>query len=96
MDLKQTLKALFVGFCFGFGLTWLLAIILPFTMGVSNIGKFLRDCGGDIFSYSIFGAFLMSLFWLIGAASSQKRKKREALEDEMREYFRRQKEKSED
>lgn len=38
----------------------------------------------------------MSLFWLIGAASSQKRKKREALEDEMREYFRRQNEKNED
>lgn len=96
MDLKQTLKAPLVGFCFGFGLTWLLAVIIPFTMGVSNIGNFLRDCGGDIFSYSIFGAFLMSLFWLIGAASSQKRKKREALEDEMREYFRRQNEKNED
>lgn len=53
MGLKQTLKALFVGFCFGFGLTWLLAVIIPFTMGVSNIGNFLRDCGGDIFSYSI-------------------------------------------
>lgn len=95
MDLKQTLKALLVGFCFGFGLTWLLALIIPLTMGTNNIGKFLRDCSSDIFSTSIFIAFLMSLFWLIGAASSQKRKKREALEDEMREYFRRQNEKSE-
>lgn len=95
MDLKQTLKALFGGFCFGFGLTWLLAIILPLIMGTTNIGKFLRDCGGDIFTASIFIAFLMSLFWLIGAASSQKRKKREALEEEMREYFRRQNEKGE-
>ena len=67
MDLKQTLKVLFVGFCFGFGLTWLLAIIIPFTMGVSNIGQFLRDCGSDIFSFSIFGALLMSLFWLLGS-----------------------------
>lgn len=95
MDLKQTLKALLVGFCFGFGLTWLLALIIPFTMGTNNIGKFLSDCSSDIFSTSIFIAFLMSLFWLIGAASSQKRKKREALEDEMREYFRRQNEKGE-
>lgn len=95
MDLKQTLKALLVGFCFGFGLTWLLAIIIPFTMGTNNIGQFLRDCGGNIFSTAIFIAFLMSLFWLIGAASGHKRRKREALEEEMREYFRRQNEKSE-
>jgi len=52
MDLKQTLKAIVVGFLFGVGLTWLLAIILPLTMGVSNIGKFIHDCFGDIISIS--------------------------------------------
>lgn len=93
MNLYQTLKALFVGACFGFGLTWLLALILPMTMGVDNIGKFLRDCSDDILQMSIMAAGISSVIYLILAARGQKRKKREELEDAMTEYFRRQNEK---
>ena len=93
MTLTQTLKALLGGACFGFCLTWLLAIILPFIMGVDNLGKFLHDCGTDILSFSILLAGISSVVWLILAARGIKKKKREDLEDAMMEYFRKQNEK---
>ena len=93
MTSKQTLKALLGGACFGFCMTWLLAVILPFIMGVDNLGKFLHECGSDILSFSIFMAGISSVVWLILAARGIKKKKREDLEDAMMEYFRKQNEK---
>lgn len=93
MNLKQTLKAIVIGFCFGFGLTWLLAIIIPFTMGVSNIGKFIHDCSDDISSMSVLAGGISSVIWLALAAVGRKRRRREELEDAMTEYFRKQSEK---
>ncbi len=90
MNLTQTLKAIVIGFLFGVGLTWLLAIILPLTMGVSNVGKFIHDCSDDISSISVFVGGMSSVLWLILAAREQKKKKKEELENEMLEYFRKQ------
>lgn len=92
MNLKQTLKALFIGFCYGFGLTWLLAILIPLFMEV-NSGNFIHDCAGDILSISWKVASFSSLGWLLLTAGSRKRKRREELEDSMTEYFRKQNEK---
>lgn len=90
MSLSQTLKAIVIGFLFGVGLTWLLAIILPLTMGVSNVGKFIHDCSADISSMSVLAGGITSVLWLILAAHGQKKKKKEELENEMLEYFRKQ------
>lgn len=92
MNLKQTLKAIVVGFCFGVGIVWLLAAILPVTMGVNSV-KFIRDFSEDISSLSVFMGGLSSMIWLLIAAFSRKRRKREELEDAMTEYFRKQAEK---
>lgn len=95
MNLTQTLKAIVIGFLFGIGLTWLLAIILPLTMGVSNVGKFIHDCADDISSISILVGGISSVIWLILAASGHKKKEKEELENEMLEYFRKQNENAE-
>lgn len=92
MNLKQTLKAIVAGFCLGFGIVWLLAAILPMTMGVNSV-KFIHDCSEDIASLSTLTGGLGSVIWLLIAAASQKRRKREELEDAMTEYFRKQNEK---
>lgn len=93
MNLTQTLKAIVIGFIFGIGLTWLLAIILPLTMGVRNVGKFIHDCSDDISSMSVLAGGISSVLWL--AARGQKKKKKEELENEMLEYFRKQNENTE-
>lgn len=89
MTLSQTLKAILVGFCFGVGIVWLLAAILPLTMGL-NSAKFIRDCFDDISSISVLSGGISSVLWLILAARGQKKKKKEELENEMLEYFRKQ------
>lgn len=86
MNLKQTLKALFTGFCFGMGITWLLSVIIPMTMGL-NFTRFIQDCNKDIFSLSILIGGLSGIIWLLVASASQKRRKHEELEDAMIEYF---------
>lgn len=91
MDLKQTLKALWGGFLFGIGLTWLLALILPLTTG-ANPAKFIHDCSDDIASMSLLAGGIGSVIWLLLAAHGRKRRKREELEDAMTEYFRKQNE----
>lgn len=95
MNLTQTLKAIVIGFLFGAGLTWLLAIVLPLTMGVSNVGKFIHDCFDDISSMSVLVGGISSVLWLVLAAREQKKKKKEELENEMLEYFRKQNENAE-
>jgi len=90
MNLKQTLKAIVVGFLFGVGLTWLLVFIIPLTMGVSNIGKFIHDCTEDIISLSALAGGISAVLWIILTAHAQKKKKKEELENEMLEYFRKQ------
>ena len=55
MGLKQTLKALFVGFCFGFGLTWLLAVIIPFRYSVSHNDVVLIESQHRLSIYIITG-----------------------------------------
>ncbi len=95
MNLVQTLKAFIIGFLFGVGLTWLLALIIPLTMGVINVGKFINDCTDDISSMSVLAGGLSSVIWLILASRGQKKKKKEELENEMLKYFRRQNEKGE-
>lgn len=94
MNLKQTLKAILIGFLFGVGMVWLLSVIIPITMG-HNPAKFIRGCIEDISSMSMLIGGICSVFWLIATSASQKRRKREELENEMLEYFRRQKEKEE-
>lgn len=89
MNLNQTLKAIFVGFCFGVGIVWLLAAILPMTMGL-NSAKFMHDCSDDISSMSVLAGGICSVIWLVLASIGRKRRKREELEDAMTEYFRRQ------
>lgn len=92
MNLKQTLKAILIGFCFGVGIVWLLAAILPLTMGLNAV-KFIRDCSEDISALSVLGGGICSFLWLILAAVGRKRRKREEFEDAMTEYFRKQAEK---
>ena len=89
MTLSQTLKAILVGFCFGVGIVWLLAAIIPLTMGL-NSAKFIHDCSEDISSMSVLSGGISSVLWLILAARRQKKKKKEELENEMLEYFRKQ------
>lgn len=95
MNLSQILKAIVIGFIFGIGLTWLLATILPLTMRVSNVGKFIHDCSDDISSMSVLAGGISSVLWLILTARGQKKKKKEELENEMLEYFRKQNENAE-
>lgn len=92
MNLKQTLKAILIGFCFGVGLVWLLAVIIPLTMGLDTI-RFIRECNDDIVSMSLLAGSMCSFLWLIFSAAGRKRRKREELEDAMTEYFRKQAEK---
>lgn len=92
MNLKQTLKALFIGFVFGFCLTWVLALLLPLLMN-ADCTQFIHDCAGDILSISWMTALFSSLVCLLLTATNQKKKRREELENEMLDYFRRQKEK---
>lgn len=89
MNLKQTLKAILAGFCLGVGIVWLLAAILPLTMGL-NSAKFMHDCSEDISSMSVLAGGLCSVIWLLISAASYKRRKHEELEDAMTQYFRKQ------
>lgn len=93
MSLKQTLKAIIIGFLFGVGLAWLLAVIIPLTMGL-NAAKFIHDCSEDISSMSVLLGGICSFLWLVFSAIGRKRRKREELEDAMTEYFRKQNEKN--
>lgn len=95
MNLSQTLKAIVIGFLFGFSLTWLLALILPLTMGASNIGEFIHDCYEDINSMALLAGGIGAPVWLILTDRGLKKKKKEELENEMFEYFRKQNEKDE-
>ena len=61
-------------------------------MGV-DIAKFVHDTAGKILSLSWTCALISSLGWLLLTSGNQKKKRREELENEMLEYFRRQKEK---
>ena len=72
---------------------WLLALLIPLTMGVSNIGKFIRDCSDDISSMSVLVGGICSVLWIILTSRAQKKKKKEKLENEMLEHFRSQNEK---
>ena len=94
MNLSQTLKAILVGFCFGVGIVWLLAAIIPLTMGL-NSAKFIHDCSEDISSMSVLSGGISSVLWLILAARVQQKKNNEELENEMLEYFLNQNENSE-
>lgn len=55
-------------------------------MGVGNVGKFIYDCSDDISSMSILAGGVCSVLWIILIARAQKKK--EKLENEMLEYFR--------
>lgn len=92
MTLSQTLKAIVIGFLFGVGLTWLLAVIIPLTLGL-NAAKFIHDCSEDIAPMSLLTGSICGFLWLIFSAAGRKRRKREELEDAMTEYFRKQNEK---
>lgn len=87
MTLSKTLKAIFIGFLFGFGLTWALAFMIPFAMGLNSF-EFIDSCSEDIYAMSILGGGLMCFGWPIIIAMGIKRRKREELEDAMKEYFR--------
>ncbi|MDE7385965.1 MAG: hypothetical protein K2N28_02380 [Muribaculaceae bacterium] len=91
MNLSQILKAIVIGFLFGFCLVWLLAIILPFILSVNPI-DFVHQCSEDIYSFSLYAGLIGALGWLILADRGLKKKKKEELENEMLEYFRKQNE----
>ncbi|WP_290464497.1 hypothetical protein [Bacteroides acidifaciens] len=65
-----------------------LALIIPLTMGVSHVGKFIYDCSDDISSMSLLAGGVCSVLWIILIARAQKKKNKEELENEMLEYFR--------
>lgn len=93
MTLLQALKAILTGLCFGVGLVWLLALIIPFAFGLDAI-RFIRECNDEIASMSMFSGSVSIFAWLILSAIGRKRRKREELEDAMTEYFRKQNEKN--
>ncbi|MDE5970742.1 MAG: hypothetical protein K2K88_06155 [Muribaculaceae bacterium] len=55
--------------------------------------KFILECSDDIYSMSIFSGGISCVVNLLIASNNHRRRKREELEDEMREYFRKQNEK---
>ena len=90
MNLSQTLKALIVGFLFGVGLVWLLAIILPLIMNANPV-EFIRDCNEDIYSMSVFAGGISCIVWLLLAARKHKQIKeeeRQAEQDRTNELMR--------
>lgn len=87
MNLKQTFKAILIGFCFGIGLTWLLSVFIPITMNI-DVSKFIHECGREILQTSFIIGLISSGVWVLASDISRKRRKREELEDAMTEYFR--------
>lgn len=62
--------------------------LIPLTMGVSHVGKFIYDCSDDISSMSLLAGGVCSVLWIILIARAQKKKNKEELENEMLVYFR--------
>lgn len=62
--------------------------LIPLTMGVSDVGKFIYDCSDDISSMSLLAGGVCSVLWIILIARAQKKKNKEELENEMLVYFR--------
>lgn len=96
--MNKSLKVLVFGYFFGFGIVWLLYLVL---IPVIGTGDYSRDFE-RIFSHSdtilqqslFFGLFGAIVYWILFVCSQRHRAKIE-LENEMTEYFRKQNKKDE-
>ena len=94
MTLKQVLKAMLFGFCLSTVLEVISVFVVPIICGIDPI-EFICECGKSLL-YPFLNITVVAMIVCIPfAAHHRKTKRREELEDVMKEYFRKQNEQNE-